>query len=106
MVDTDGDGLTDSQVNGTPQSDPTLDDTDGDGLNDFEEVNVLLTDPTSIDPMVMASMTALIRCRSTTLKHRFTSNFTSSTRSEIGGDQERVPHQPTWAYLVLEAYQP
>lgn len=47
-VDTDGDGLSDSQESFL-DTDPNQADTDGDQLNDGQEVNLLHTDPTLFD---------------------------------------------------------
>ncbi|WP_161635181.1 discoidin domain-containing protein [Desulfovermiculus halophilus] len=47
-LDSDGDGLTDSEEE-THGTDPDTADTDGDGLTDGEEVNTYDTDPTSAD---------------------------------------------------------
>lgn len=49
MADTDGDGLTDGDEVNEYQTDPLMADTDGDGLNDGEEVNSHNTDPLNAD---------------------------------------------------------
>ena len=48
-VDTDGDGLSDSDEVNVYQTDPNLADTDGDGLTDGSEVTLFGTDPLSTD---------------------------------------------------------
>lgn len=48
-LDTDGDGLNDSQEGNTYGTNPLQDDTDGDGVSDFDEVAVYSTDPNDTD---------------------------------------------------------
>jgi len=48
LIDSDGDGLTDSEE-AVYKTDPQNPDTDGDGLNDYDEVKVYGTDPLSPD---------------------------------------------------------
>ncbi len=48
-MDTDGDGLTDSEETNNYMTDPQKADTDGDALNDGDEVNVHNTDPLNSD---------------------------------------------------------